>query len=246
MNIFALIRIGNMKENCDDSVLIDSVVLNNEVRCIDANGFNCICVADGVGGNKGGKDASKYVLSKVANINLDGIGGSQLREKLLDINRELVDYGHITEDKKQMATTFTGIFKLEDGYYIAHIGNTRIYIKQGNYLKQITNDHTQYQSLIDRRMYREAELVNRSTITGCFGGGDTKYGEMLEVYKVFDNRLPEQILLTSDGIHDYLDIDILEEWLFKFVSEEDFKRVVSDSEARGSKDDKSIVIINNQ
>lgn len=235
-----------MKENCDDSALIDSVVLNNEMRCIDVNGFNCVCVADGVGGNKGGKDASKYVLSKVANINLDGIDGNQLREKLLDINRELVDYGHTTEDKKQMATTFTGIFKLGDGYYIAHIGNTRIYIKQGNYLKQITNDHTQYQSLIDRGMYREAEVVNRSTITGCFGGGDNKYGEMLEVYKVFDNRLPEQILLTSDGIHDYLDIDTLEEWLFKFVSEEDFKRVVSDSEARGSRDDKTIVIINNQ
>lgn len=245
MKIFALTRIGFKKENCDDSVLIDTLVLNDETYSIDSDRFNCICVADGVGGNKGGKDASKYVLSKVANLEFDKIDGNQLRVNLLDINRELVNFGHTTEDKKQMATTLTGIFKLKDGYYIAHIGNTRIYIKQGNYLKQITNDHTQYQSLVDRGMYIEAETVNKSTITACFGGGEYRYGEMLEVRKVFDNGLPEKILLSSDGIHDHLDIDALEEWLFGFKNKKDFDRIVANSEARGSKDDKSVVIINN-
>jgi protein phosphatase len=69
-----------------------------------------------------------------------------------------------------MATTLTGFYFNDGQYKIVHVGNTRAYVKQGKYLKQITSDHTTYNWLLNSGQIEAAAKCNRSEITNCFGG----------------------------------------------------------------------------
>ena len=46
---------GINKENCDDAVLVDDCLISEENREFDKSNLKMICIADGVGGNSGGK-----------------------------------------------------------------------------------------------------------------------------------------------------------------------------------------------
>ena len=61
-----------------------------------------------------------------------------------------------------MATTFTAmIISAEKGIF-AHAGNTRICQLNGSYLKQLTDDHTMYQYLLDTGNFEGAEMSTAS------------------------------------------------------------------------------------
>ena len=240
--IYAVSRIGVNKKNCDDSVLINDVLINDDWHISKIKQIEKIFVADGVGGNKGGKEASKFVLSSIGNEDFSRCNKEQIRQKIISINEKLLEYANHTEDMQQMATTLTGIVYANKKYYMIHIGNTRLYVKQGSFLRQVSNDQTQYQRLLDMGMVREAEESNRSAIVGCMGGGSPKYVSTLEVAEIFETGMPDTMLLTSDGIHDYMDIDTIEDWVNSFKNKEDFENLIAESLSKGSEDDKSIIV----
>jgi serine/threonine protein phosphatase PrpC len=140
-----------------------------------------------------------------------------------------------------MATTLTGILVANDGYRIVHIGNTRAYIKQGKYLKQITSDHTTFNWLMSSGQIEAAEHCNKSEITNCFGG---KNPALLSKLYIADCQQFSLALLTSDGVHDYVDLDTLEEILAGEGSYDDkCEEIISRAKHAGSEDDLSVVII---
>ena len=53
--------------------------------------------------------------------------------------------------------------------YLFHVGNTRVYGLQGNYLKQLTEDQTTYQWLLNIGQIEAARSVIRMQITQLFG-----------------------------------------------------------------------------
>ena len=141
----------------------------------------------------------------------------------------------------EMATTLTGLCITNKGFKIVHIGNTRAYIKQGKYLKQVTSDHTTYNWLMSRGQSDVAEWCNKNEITSCFGG---KNPALLSKIYVAESPQFNLMILTSDGVHDYVDIDSLE----KIVTGEgsfDVKceRIIKSAIDAGSEDDMSVVII---
>ncbi len=240
--ISVVVRIGPDKEYCDDAALVNEQVFNNESAIIEEAPLS-VFVADGVGGNAGGKEASAFLLNAIKNTNFNNTDSDGLYEKLLSINDDLLQYALSIPGKEQMATTLTGFIKLNDGYYLVHIGNTRMYVKQGSYLKQITTDQTQYQKLIDLGRFEEAEMCNKSVITGCFGGGKNSYVSSLFVRKLDFDRFPDLVVLTSDGIHDYLDIDILEDTVLADPSIDGINSIIQKAIDVSSDDDKTVIVI---
>jgi len=245
MKVDVVVLIGQNKENCDDTVLVNEHIFNNESATIEED-ISCAFVADGVGGNPGGKDASMFLLKKISKTDFSQCIKEDIRKKLIDINNELIHYAATVPGKEKMATTLTGFLKGKNGYYMVHIGNTRMYYKQGNYLKQVSVDQTRYQVLINLRSYEEAEACNKSIITGCFGGGNNSLISTLVVEKIDQDRLPDLIVLTSDGIHDFLTIEDLEDNLVLSPELENVETIVALAIEKLSEDDKSIVVIKNK
>ena len=86
------------------------------------------------------------------------------------VNKDLLYYASSSSGKENMATTLTGLIMTSDSGYLFHVGNTRVYGLQGNYLKQLTEDQTTYQWLLNIGQIDAAEKCSKNEITHCLGG----------------------------------------------------------------------------
>ena len=206
--IYVSTHAGKRHTISEDSVLVGTEVVSDVSGSFPMPDAGFICIADGVGGNCGGAQASGFVLRALAKWkdNPD----VELKSFLIKTNDDLISCALDEGIASDMATTLTGILVANDGYRIVHIGNTRAYIKQGKYLKQITSDHTTFNWLMSSGQIEAAEHCNKSEITNCFGG---KNPALLSNLYIADCQQFSLALLTSDGVHDYVDLDTLEEIL---------------------------------
>lgn len=243
MKVTYSVKRGKNKYKCDDSALINSDVVNDNSGQVEVYGKSSIFVADGVGGNAGGDEASLYIVQAVQRIDSEKI--DSIKNCLLQINDELIQYGKTIVGHENMATTLTGIIFGNEKTVIVHCGNTRVYALQGSFLKQITSDQTTYQWLTSTRNFDAAENCNKSEIRGAFGGGTAKFVETLVVDNVFERGLPTTILMTSDGVHDVLEIDEIEDIVASdsCSSIEKINMLIDSAVSKGSEDDCTAILI---
>ncbi|MBQ8707933.1 MAG: hypothetical protein IJ523_07595 [Succinivibrionaceae bacterium] len=257
MKIAVQCMIGTHKAQCEDHALVyefDSVQtrLFNQVRCqVETSGPLLLGVADGVGGNPGAHQASRYSLGVFPDFwrKLEKTDDrAQLLDLLRGINRGLIDYSADIPGKESMATTFSAVYIDDARCQLVHTGNTRISVMHSRYLKQVTTDFTTYQYLLDQGNIEAAERCNRCEIISCLGGGDERNLSRAEFKTVFgpdQGRAPRLVLLTSDGVHEFLELDRMEEILSDDATDDLEKTDILIREAldAGSADDKTAVII---
>ena len=242
MKIYAITKKGEHSEN-EDRILINDTILSDGIFETECNGELKICIADGVGGNNAGANASSFVWEDLKNIALIG------KNDLIDINSKLLAKSTENVNYNGMATTLSGICIDDEKSSIFHIGNTRIYIFQSSYIKQITEDHTSVNWLVKagKLSKKDAEFYDRQNeITACFGGGNPTLINSLkfdENHEMLSNA--KRIVLTSDGVHEYVSVDELEDILntANIYPLQACKKIINLAKTNGSNDDKSIAII---
>lgn len=236
MKFYASSQIGiGKRENEDRMILGQSVIAGGSFVTNIESGI--IAVADGVGGNKAGAVASHFVatqLSSMACIDID---------QLSKINAELLALSYTRPNYCKMATTLSGIGFGKDKTVIFHIGNTRIYLlRSGKYLKLITDDDTtvNYLIRIGKLSPNEAEhFSKKNEITACFGGGDSNLFKPKLDIVVIDSP----VIITSDGIHDYVNADELEDIIGKYdISLQACEKIIEVARLKGSVDDVSVIM----
>ncbi|OOF38990.1 protein phosphatase [Rodentibacter rarus] len=107
-------------------------------------------IADGVGGYLGGEIASQIAIQ------------SLMREPQNVFSDSLAEIKQLPEEYRQASTTLTFAYLTEEGLHIGHIGDCRLYVKEGNKLRQKTKDHTSHQKLLDEGIYTKKELKELS------------------------------------------------------------------------------------
>ena len=237
--IYVSTHAGKRHSISEDSVLIGAEVLTetSEELPMPESGF--ICVADGVGGNSGGDQASRFVLTELSSLKVDAV--TDIKAHLKEINENLIATAVSGGTAPDMATTLTGFCIVDGKYKLIHVGNTRAYIKQGKYLKQLTSDHTTYNWLLSSGQTEAAESCNKSEITNCFGGNNPA---LLSKLFISDCQQFSLALLTSDGVHEYVDLDTLEEIITgEGLPSDKCEEIVQRAIDAGSEDDLSVVII---
>ena len=241
--ITVLTRGGPGKSQSQDTVLVGRLILSDEISSFPILKQGFLCVADSVGGHPGGAEASRFVTEALATVETILEDETVLKEILLSVNQQLISAAKIGQTAG-MATTLTGTLLSKEKNYLFHSGNTRAFILQGAYLKQLTDDHTLRERLRQLGQYEESVRCNPSELIGCFGGGDSRLAAALTVVPMQEFRT---LLFTSDGIHDYLDIEQMEEILASELTD-DKKCLALEKRARqnGSADDISIVILRNE
>ncbi len=244
MKICLNVGIGSGKAECEDTAVFNNTLINNKTILLDSDLFQCVGVADGVGGNAGGRIASRYIAHQVSQADFFSMTQRDIHAFVTDINMNLIDYAESIPNKSKMATTLTCVVATKDGYYLIHAGNTRLYVMQGSYLKQLTTDHTTYNWFIECGQYEAAEACGKSEINCCFGGGNPQYANRLVIEKVFDDFFPDTLILTSDGIHDFVDLDCMEDAFSSSDSDSEVAQIITDTARKnGSTDDITIIIL---
>jgi len=131
--------IGNIRENNED-------VLYSSIDPV-GNLPNLFLVADGMGGHKAGEVASRSAME----FFLKYIGEAPCNDgELLDYMTEAVKYANNAVFELSltdmayfgMGTTLSACVVADGKVFIAHIGDSRIYLVNSGKLQQLTNDHT--------------------------------------------------------------------------------------------------------
>lgn len=241
MKVYAMTEKGNHVEN-EDRILINENIISAgsfETECDSIR----LCIADGVGGNNAGAIASSFVCECLKDV------VSVQKSVLFDINKQLLKKSVENASYSEMATTLSGLCLDCNGANLFHVGNTRIYILRGSYIRQITEDQTSVNWLIKtgKISIKEAETYDkRNEITGCFGGGNPILINSL-VFEENNEALlnSKRIILTSDGIHEYVSDDELENSMRNAGADvlQTCMEIINIAKTNGSTDDKSIVIL---
>lgn len=244
MKICLNVGIGCGKAECEDTAVFNNTLVNDKTILLDSDMFQCVGVADGVGGNAGGRIASRYIAHQISQADFLSMTQHDIQAFVTDINVNLISHAASIPNKSEMATTLTCVAAAKDGYYLIHAGNTRLYVMQGSYLKQLTTDHTTYNWLMECGQYEAAETCRKSEINCCFGGGTQRYASRLVVEKVFDEYFPDTLILTSDGIHDFVSLDCMEDALSSRDSDSEAAQMITDTARKnGSTDDTTVIIL---
>lgn len=237
--IFISTHAGKRHSISEDAVLVGSEVIFETSAELPMPEDGFVCIADGVGGNRGGDQAAQFVLKAMSEVVVDT--DEDLKNNLREINERLISTARAEGVAPDMAATLTGFFFHDNLCRLVHIGNTRAYVRQGKYLKKITSDHTTYNWLLSSGQLDSAERCNKSEITNCFGGNNPA---LLSKLYITECQRFSLALLTSDGVHEYVDLDSLEEIVSGEGSLGDkCEEIIQKAIKSGSEDDLTVVII---
>jgi protein phosphatase len=208
---------------------------------------NGVCaILDGVGGHRGGSIAAEFVAAALCEV---GNAGTDSSATLAEINRSLIDFSHTSEEYSGMGTCCTGMsFPSTENFSFFHIGNTRLYMLNQGYLRQVTRDHTTVQRMLDTRRltYVEATIFpRRNEIYACFGGAGYYLDHLVSEAASPALQSASTLLLTSDGVHEYLPLEELEKLLIdeKIPDCEKPEKILAAALDSGSEDDISVIIV---
>ena len=75
-----------------------------------------------------------------------------------------------------MGTTIVAIFAVEDGVYVAHVGDSRVYRVRDGKIEQLTEDHSLLNDYIKMKRLTAEEIANfphKNVIVRALGMKDT-------------------------------------------------------------------------
>jgi len=244
MKLTVYITPGIGKTTCEDTAFFEQSLHSEQSWKTETQEFRCIGVADGVGGNPGGRYASRYVSSQIIHHDFSEADQNGVTSFFRGLHEQLIGHALLVPGHEKMATTLSCVVAASDGYYLIQAGNTRLWILQGGYLKQLSHDHTVRQFYLDHNDPEKAAICNPNAIYCCFGGGRMELANGLSVTKMPWDALPEVLVLTSDGIHEFVDVDQMETILSQSESDEEaIKAMTAIALENGSRDDKTVMIL---
>ncbi|MDF1477784.1 protein phosphatase 2C domain-containing protein [Leifsonia sp. H3M29-4] len=211
-------------------------------------GRHLFVVADGMGGHAGGDVASAIAVKRIAETDQSYPSAADaefaLRKALLAANTLLAETVFEHGELTGMGTTVSGILRVGDKVALAHIGDSRVYLFRDGELRQITNDHTFVQRLVDSgRITPEEAAVHprRSVLMRVLG--DVDAAPEVDT-AIFDTQPGDRWLLCSDGLSSYVSDDkmsaILSTVPFAHTAAE---RLVKESLDAGAPDNVTVVLV---
>lgn len=250
MRVACRMETGKGKLDIEDRVLIGDTILAGgtySMEVPDGKPF-VLAVADGVGGHKAGDVAACTAVEGITAAKLRHENDEvALRAKISQANARIIERSIQDPSMEKMATTLSGLFFTGTRWLLFHIGNTRAYLLERPYLNLLTKDHT-WSAEMRLAGFSEDEVKDSgrsSSITACLGNGNERYAEQLQIIDVTSAvQNANGIILTSDGIHDFVSQGTLEGEIGRDTSAEELlQRCMKLARDAGSEDDLSIVYV---
>ncbi len=178
--------------------------------------FGLYIVADGMGGHASGEVASKMAIDTLQEFfaataddpertwpyKMDRSRGYEENRLITGIklcNLRIFEQAQRNTRQRGMGTTVASMFAVQDGYYVAHVGDSRCYRIRDHRIEQLTEDHSLLNDYKKMKRLTEEEIANfphKNVIVRALGMKDT-----VKVDTRFEQPQPgDIILLCSDGL----------------------------------------------
>ena len=201
--------VGLSREHNEDNFLVDTPL-------------NLFMVADGMGGHNAGEVASAMAVNVTRDTLQQGVRtlrhfrenpkNVEARERVRELLENAVkgacykifEQGLNNSAQRGMGTTLTFAVVLGTRAFIAHVGDSRVYLKRDGTAHQITQDHSMVNELI-----KHGKITNLKDLDHRFKNAVTRavgVHESVEVDVLDFDLLPgDRMLICSDGLHGYMD-----------------------------------------
>lgn len=228
---------------------------HNEDNYLINEELNLFVVADGMGGHAGGEYASAIAVNTVEEI-VDSLKSEpsdteatdpveSMRQRLSHAirlaGRRIYEKAKEQPEYHGMGTTAVVLLVDSSNAYVAHVGDSRLYMMREGKIEQVTEDHSLIAEKIRHGLLTPEEARNhrmRNVITRSLG-----YQEDVEVdLQVKAVRKGDQFLLCSDGLSSHVAPDELLETLGKHGPQEAARHLISLACERGGEDNITTVI----
>lgn len=217
----------------------------NEDRFVDRPQIALWAVADGMGGHKAGDVAATMLRDALLAVETYGSGYAFLdsvQDAIDRVNRALIAHAAIAAPGAVIGSTIVAMIAFAGHYACLWAGDSRAYLKRGDYFGQLTRDHSMVQEMIDSGTIarRDAKSFGRSNVITRAVGVNDRLALDLHQGPIGDGDV---FLLCSDGLTTMLDdADIA-----RALAEPDLARaadaLIAETLARGAKDNVTVVLI---
>ena len=222
---------------------------NNEDRYVVDQINQLFLVADGMGGQDLGEQASGLAAEIIPRVVLDRLAARDgadhaLQRALHEANEAIIDAGRHQPVGRKMGTTAVLAVRQADRVYVAGLGDSRAYLIRGHKVDQLTIDHSVAQALVASGALTPEEARNSPwqhvlhKFLGC-----ANMTEDAEV-RPFTPQSGDRLLLASDGLTNHVTDDDLWEGARQLPDPQEWADyLVELALDRGSRDNVTCIVV---
>lgn len=212
-HIKSLCHQGAIRENNEDAI---------QYGVNDVLGISWMIVADGMGGHNAGEVASNLLTEHISQaitqtVSTDSPNWTQwIIKELNTANVKILQAAQQNIEQQGMGTT--GVLMICDGKecHIGWVGDSRAYSQKNKQLTQETLDHTMLQELVNKGAIT-AEMAKNSNTKNLLSQAIGVREEIsVDTVSVSINN-GDIMMLSTDGIHDYLSEEEINQYLLSFT-----------------------------
>ena len=206
-------------------------------------------VCDGMGGAKGGREASQGACNVIENFFQEqyaqcGAGQEEpfLKKVLLYANRFVFQKAAHEEALAGMGTTAVCALVRSGNVYLCHAGDSRAYLIRDGKLTQLTHDHSYVQELVDCGTITEEEAEHhpqKNIITKALGV-DYRLEPEFTAAKL---KREDRLLLCTDGLTNMVPVEEMEELLAQGTFYDLPDRLIEAANAHGGSDNITALLL---
>lgn len=209
--------------------------------------FSIFVLCDGMGGHQAGEVASHLAVDTVIEFFTEKSEEKDYADLLLEAvslaNQAVYAKGQSSPQYHNMGTTIVALLIAKTKAYIAHIGDSRLYLMRDSELRQITEDHSLVQNLVNKGLMTKEDARHspeKSALTRALGIDPEEKTDL----DLIDLKAGDQLLLCSDGLSNMVEEEEIA-CLLKSEAEprEKAEKLMSMAIAGGGKDNITLTLL---
>lgn len=242
MNFYGDTNIGNVRPKNEDTFLLKEIWGGAHLLAV---------VVDGVGGNGGGDVAAnlacKCITDYFNGLTLQTICLESLIGAVRFANNTICSEHYIPYLSRMSCVLTAALINLETGsLYVAHVGDTRMYVFKDSVLTKVTSDHSVVGPMEESGQLTELEAMahpRRNIITRSIGKEMLYDGS--EYIQTHTLQLEScTLLLCSDGLYDMVHSQTTTQILSENTPiEERVDKLIDAALEAGGKDNVTVIVI---
>lgn len=241
MEAIFLTDVGKIRPHNEDDGDVVKDANNNQLLAL---------VADGMGGHQAGEVASRtakeFILKKWDEndkVFTPKEAEKWLEETIQQANVVLYERAQNNPEYEGMGTTLVVAICSEQFVTVAHVGDSRIYLKTDDAFKQLTLDHSLVGELVRNGQITEAEALHHPRKNVLLRALGTEQDVKVDIETIHWEP-GNYLLLCSDGLTNKILNDELNEQFTEDISLKDIgERLIHMANERGGEDNISLAIV---
>lgn len=227
----------------------------NEDAFVLDDDLGLMIVCDGIGGRRGGDEASKTVCDLVRaelareRASVERICGTLPEDRSratmaveMAVQRACAEvHGRNTQSGTRMGTTCTLVVRAGSRAIVGHVGDTRAYLVRGGTAHRLTEDHTMAALQIKAGVMTAEEARGsrlRGVLTRNVGAAESVQVDTL----VLDLAHDDKLLLCTDGLYQYVSDEELSQIIRDTPHGDLPQRLIQKANERGGADNVTVLV----